>query len=75
MSVRLQVKCLLFSTDFNETRIFWKNFRKKNTQILNFMKIRRMGGRVTASRQTDRHDDLMVDLRKFCENTKKKNAS
>jgi len=39
MYIGLHVKYRLFLSDFNETRIFSTNFRKK-IQISNFMKIR-----------------------------------
>ena len=39
----IYVKYPLFLSDFNKTLIFWTEFRKKNSQISNFMKIRPVG--------------------------------
>ena len=49
----LRVKCPLFLSDFNETGIFWTDFRKNN-EISNFMKIRLLGAELfSADGQTD----------------------
>jgi hypothetical protein len=42
MYIGLHVNCPLFFSDFNETAVFSADF-SKNTQISNFMKIRRVG--------------------------------
>jgi len=52
MYIGLHVKYPLFFSDFNETLIFSADF-SKNTQILNFMKIRQVGAEVpVADRET-----------------------
>ena len=53
MCIGLQVKYLLFLSDFNDTWIFWTVFRK-NPQIPNFMKIRPVGADLF---HEDRHDE------------------
>jgi hypothetical protein len=57
MYLGLHVKYPLFLSDFNETWIVSADFRK-NTQILNFMKILSVGAELfRADWRTDRHDD------------------
>ena len=42
--IHIHIKYPLFLSDFNETWIFWTVFFfSKNTQISNFMKVRRVG--------------------------------
>jgi hypothetical protein len=68
------VKCPLFFSDFNETRIFL-DILSKNTQISNFMKIRPVSelfladgrtGRQT-NRNTDRLDEANSHFSQFCQ--------
>jgi hypothetical protein len=66
MYIGLHVKCPLFLSDFNETWIFWKDFRK-HIQILNSMQILPVAAKMLhADRRTDARTDIMnlviVDL-------------
>jgi hypothetical protein len=55
MYIRYHVKYTLFSSEFNKCYNFLnRGFKKKNTQILNFMKIRPVGSRVVPCGQTER---------------------
>ena len=55
-----------FLSDFNETRTFFFKF-SKNTQILNFTKIRPVGAELFhADRQTDRQTDMTKLAVAFC---------
>jgi hypothetical protein len=54
MYIGLHVKHPLFLIDFNETWISVTDFRKKNTQISNFINIRQVGAELFhVDRQTD----------------------
>jgi len=58
-------KYALFVRDFNETAIFYTDFRK-NTQIRIFMKIYRIGAELLhADRRTDRHDEINSSFPQF----------
>jgi hypothetical protein len=70
MYIGLHVKCPLFLSDCNETRIL-SGF-SKNSQISNFMKIRPVeaeflhaDGRTDG--HTNRHDEANSRFSKFCE--------
>jgi hypothetical protein len=54
MYITLHVQYPLFSSDFNETLIFWTDFGKK-THISNFMEIRPLGAELF---HADRHDKV-----------------
>ena len=59
MYIGLHVKYPLFFSDFNETWIFLTDFRKKKKkpQILNCIKIRKVGAELFhVDGQTDRYD-------------------
>jgi hypothetical protein len=70
MYVDPYVKYPLFLSDFNETRIFSRDFRK-NTQMSNFMKIHPVGAELFhAAGQTDEHavhDNAKSTFSTFCE--------
>ena len=66
MYIGLHVKCPLLLSDFSETLIFSTNFRKKNTRMSNFMKIRPGGAELFhVDGQTD-VTKLIVALRNVC---------
>ena len=69
MYIGLHVKYSLFLWDFNETWVFSTDFRKKNLQIPNFMKIRPVGTELFHSdgRMDGRTDvtKLIVAFRNF----------
>ena len=69
MYIGLHVKCPLFLSDFNETRFFSTDFRKKkNPQISNFIKIRLVGAELfDADGRTDRHEETNSRFSQFCE--------
>ena len=69
MYIGLRVKYPLFSSDFNETWIFWTNFPK-----IDFMKIRPVGTELFHAdreiyRQMDRHFGANNPFLQFCERT------
>jgi hypothetical protein len=51
--MKLLAKYPLLFSDFNETCISWADFRKKKTQISNFIKIHRVGAKFYANGRTD----------------------
>jgi hypothetical protein len=57
MYIGLDVKYLLFSSDFNDTSIFSTDFFRKTDQILNFTKIRPVGAALFEGRRKDRPDE------------------
>jgi len=60
--VSLHVKGPLFFSDFNQIRIFPTDFRKKNSQISNFIKIRVVGAELfSAHRRTDGRSHRYVE--------------
>ena len=60
-------KCLLFLSDYNTTWNFSTYFRKKNTQIPNFMKIRPVGTELfDTGRQRSRHDKASSSFSQCC---------
>jgi hypothetical protein len=76
MCFGLHVKYPLFLSDFNRTWIFLTNFRKKNTQTSNFMKIRSLGAELFhADGQTDRHGGANSRFLEFCESALKKKTA
>ena len=69
MYIGLHVKYPLFSSNFNETLIFSRDFQK-NPQISNLIKIRPLGAELFhADGQTDRHDEAKSRFSKICERT------
>jgi proteasome assembly chaperone (PAC2) family protein len=58
MCTSLQVKYLLFETDSDRTWIFFSTEFQKNSQIVNFMKIRSMRAEFHVERRTDRQRDM-----------------
>ena len=65
MYIGFRVKYPLLLSCFNESGIFATDFRKKNTQISNFMKIRPVGAELFhVDRQTDM-TNLRVAFRNF----------
>jgi hypothetical protein len=69
MFIGLHVKYRLFMSDFNDTLIFWVDFRKKkNPQISNFIEIRPVVAELFhADGQTDRHDEDNSRSSQLCE--------
>jgi hypothetical protein len=63
MYIRLRVKCPLFLSDFNETRIFLTDFRKTVRYRIQ-IKILAVGGEFHAGRLTDMMK-LIVAFRSF----------
>jgi hypothetical protein len=58
MYIGLHAKFRLLLADFNETGIFTTDFRKKNNQISNFMKLHPVAAELFhTDRRTDRHDE------------------
>jgi hypothetical protein len=65
---RFLIKYLSFLPDFNESWLFSTNIRK-NTRIINLMKIHLSGNQVLSRRWTDRHDGinpLNAELNPIC---------
>jgi hypothetical protein len=63
-----EVKCPLLLSRFNGTWILSTNFRKKNTQISNFMKIRSVGVELfNRGGRTDGHDEANGRFSQLCE--------
>jgi len=70
MYIGLYVKYPLFSSNLNETCIFFPDRFSKNAYISNFMKIRRVGFELLhADGQTDIHDLANSRFSQFCEST------
>jgi hypothetical protein len=68
MHLDLHVEYLLFLSDVNESRICSTDFRKKKTQVLNFIKVRPVGAEFLAGRRTDGYTymtNLIVAFRNF----------
>jgi len=68
MYIRLHVKYPSLSFHVNRTSIFFTDFQK-NTQVLNFMKIRLEGAELLHADGTTGMTKLMVTSRNFCERT------
>jgi len=75
MHIGLHIKYPLFLPDFNETRIFSTDFRKKYTQISNFIKIRPVGAELFHVDGRTDMTKLIVAFRNFANAPKKKNHS
>ena len=68
---RLHVKYTLFLSDFNESRIFSTDFRKK-TYISNLIKIRPAGAELFhADEMGDEHDEVNSRFSQFFESARK----
>ena len=66
--IGLRVKCLILSSDFNETWIF--SIFSKNTQISIFMQIRPVGAELFhADGRTGGHDEADSCFSQFCESS------
>ena len=71
MYISLHVKRLLFLSDFNETSIFSTDI-KKNTKILNIIKIRPARAELFhADGRTDSHDEANSRFSQVCERAQK----
>ena len=65
MYVGLHIKHPLFLTDFNESCTFLKDFEKKNIEIPNFMKIRRVRAELFHAEGRRDMAKLIVSFRNF----------
>ena len=72
MYIRLHEKYPLFLSDFNDTWIFSKDFRKKKkTQISNFIQIRPVRAELFhADGRANRHDEANSHFSQFYERAK-----
>jgi len=68
MCIGLYVKCPFSLSDFNETRTSLTCFKKKDTEISNFMKIRQVGAELFyADGRTDGYDEADSRFSRFSE--------
>jgi hypothetical protein len=69
MYIVLQIKYLLFLSDFNENWMLWTPWLQ-NIQLTNFMNIRLVEAELFhTDRRADRHDEANSRFSQFCEHT------
>ena len=74
MYIGVHIKYPLLVSDFKQTWILPTFFFSKNTQVLNFMKIRPVRAELLhvdrrEDGRTDRHDEAYSRVSQFCERT------